>query len=153
MFGGFGLVERRALPSYYSDPEEPHETARDSCGSGFRSLDLLPKSKIQHAPTKKLRMDVLKRDGARCLICGRSPINNPDVELHVHHMIPWGEGGLTEQMNLVTLCHTCHGGLSPHDDPFVRRLATVDHEQSVSYQERVIRYQRALYPGIGSGTA
>src|SRR5258708_3087035 len=34
--------------------------------------------------------------------------------LHVHHICPHGMGGLTELGNLVTLCHTCHGGLDPH---------------------------------------
>lgn len=148
IFGGFGLVERGALPNYYPDLEEPEELARDSSGLGFRSLDPLPKSKLQYAPTKKLRMEVLKRDHARCLICGRSPASSVDVELHVHHIIPWGTGGLTEEPNLVTLCHTCHGGLYPHDDPFVRHLTTVGQEESTDYQERLIRYQQALLPGL-----
>jgi hypothetical protein len=148
IFGGFGLVERRALPSYYPDIEEPREMARDSSGLGFTSLGSLPKSKLQHAPTKKLRMDVLKRDRGRCLICGRSPAGNVDVELHVHHMIPWGTGGLTEEMNLITLCHTCHGGLDPHEDPFVRELAVLAHEEPEEYRERLLRYQRALFPGL-----
>lgn len=39
-----------------------------------------------------------------------------DVELHVHHAIPWGQGGITEEANLITLCKTCHDGLDPHYD-------------------------------------
>ena len=39
-----------------------------------------------------------------------------DVELYVHHVKPWGEGGLTVEENLVTLCHTCDKGLDPHGD-------------------------------------
>lgn len=150
IFGGFGLVERGALPSYYSDPGEPEEVVRDSSGTGYRSLSQLPKSKLQHAPTKRLRMDVLKRDGARCLICGRSPKSNVDVELHVHHVIPWGDGGLTEERNLVTLCHTCHGGLDPHDDPFVRQVMPTGNEYSDEYQERLRRYQGAFFPGLAT---
>ena len=110
--------------------------------------DFLPKSKLTHAPTKKLRMEVLKRDRVRCLICGRSPANNVDVELHLHHVIPWGVGGLTEEINLVTLCHTCHSGLDPHDDSFVRQLMAVGQEDPANYQERLLRYQQALLPGL-----
>ena len=29
-------------------------------------------------------------------------------------MLPWGQGGITEEENLVTLCGTCHDGLEPH---------------------------------------
>lgn len=28
----------------------------------------------------------------------------------------WKNGGLTEDDNLITLCHTCHKGLDPHED-------------------------------------
>jgi hypothetical protein len=34
----------------------------------------------------------------------------------VHHIRMWAHGGLTEDENLITLCHTCHDGLSPHED-------------------------------------
>jgi hypothetical protein len=149
LFGGYGLVERSALPGHYLEFDHPGELARDSSGLGFVGLSGLPKSKLQHAPTKKLRMDILKRDGARCLICGRSPANHVDLELHVHHVIPWGEGGLTETANLVTLCHTCHGGLDPHNDPFVRRVMPEGEPISDDYNELLLRYRRALFSGFG----
>jgi hypothetical protein len=44
------------------------------------------------------------------------PADHLDVELHVHHIRPWGQGGVTTARNLVTLCHTCHAGLEPHGD-------------------------------------
>jgi hypothetical protein len=68
-------------------------------------------------PGRKPRMRVLKRDGYRCRICGRSP-DDYDVVLHVHHIRPWGGGysGMTEEDNLITLCDTCHDGLEPHSD-------------------------------------
>jgi hypothetical protein len=62
-------------------------------------------------------MAVLHRDGRRCRICGRNPDDNVDIVLHVHHIRPWALGGATEVSNLITLCHTCHGGLEPHFDP------------------------------------
>jgi len=39
-----------------------------------------------------------------------------DLVLHVHHIRPWEKVGITDPKNLITLCHTCHTGLEPHDD-------------------------------------
>ena len=55
-----------------------------------------------------LRMKVLKRDGYRCRICGRSA--NDGVRLEVDHIIPISQGGQTELSNLQTLCWDCNRG-------------------------------------------
>jgi hypothetical protein len=59
-------------------------------------------------------MRILQRDGYQCRVCGRSPNDHVDLELHVHHVRPWAVGGGTQDSNLITLCHTCHNGLDPH---------------------------------------
>lgn len=61
-------------------------------------------------------MAVLTRDSQRCSICGRSPSNYVDLELYVHHIVPWGNGGITEEGNLVMLYGACRDGLDPHFD-------------------------------------
>lgn len=54
-----------------------------------------------------LRIAVMKRDGSRCVRCGKtSPLN-------IHHIIPWDDGGLTVESNLVVLCETCHDIVEP----------------------------------------
>jgi hypothetical protein len=68
-------------------------------------------------------MRVLKRDGYRCVVCGRRPGDHVDLELHVHHVIPWRMHGPTAENNLVTLCGTCHKGLDPDFEPLLRELA------------------------------
>jgi hypothetical protein len=146
MFGGYGVVESGALALFYPEQLTDRETARDSSGLGFRSTRALPPEKLRHAPSKKLRLDIIKRDGARCAICGRSPFHYVDLELHVHHVIPWGSGGITERGNLITLCQTCHGGLSPHEDPFVRQFIRGDVSSSKDYKELLRRYQEAQRP-------
>lgn len=55
-----------------------------------------------------LRMEVLKRDGYRCRICGRSA--NDGARLEVDHIIPISKGGKTELSNLQTLCWDCNRG-------------------------------------------
>ena len=59
-----------------------------------------------------LRYQVLRRDHFRCRLCGRSPANDPNVQLHIDHIHPWSQGGETTKENLQTLCNTCNGGKS-----------------------------------------
>ena len=60
--------------------------------------------------TDKLRYSILKRDGFRCQICGRSAQDG--VKLHVDHIIPVSKGGKTVPSNLRTLCEDCNLGKS-----------------------------------------
>ena len=60
----------------------------------------------------RLRYKVLKRDNFKCVICGRSPAKNPDIELQVDHIIPYSKGGETVIENLRTLCSECNLGKS-----------------------------------------
>lgn len=59
-----------------------------------------------------LRYEVLKRDGFRCIRCGRSPATKVGVELQIDHIQPWGQGGETKNENLQTLCSECNLGKS-----------------------------------------
>jgi hypothetical protein len=95
-------------------------------GAGFTVTAHLPDSAAQRrAPDRKLRMRVLKRDGYRCVVCGRRPADHVDLELHVHHVIPWRMHGRTAEENLVTICGTCHKGLDPDFEPSLRELAQI----------------------------
>jgi len=60
----------------------------------------------------RLRAQILIRDSCICQMCGASPAKNPDVQLHVDHIIPWSKGGETLPENLQTLCATCNIGKS-----------------------------------------
>ena len=58
--------------------------------------------------TPKLRFEVMKRDGYRCRICGRSA--SEGAKLEVDHIIPVSKGGKTIMSNLQTLCRECNRG-------------------------------------------
>lgn len=58
--------------------------------------------------TPSLRYDVMKRDGFRCCLCGRSANNG--IELEVDHIVPVSKGGSTTYSNLQTLCRECNRG-------------------------------------------
>lgn len=57
-----------------------------------------------------LRYKVLSRDKFRCVICGRSPAKDVNIELHVDHIHPWSKGGQNIEENLRTLCFDCNLG-------------------------------------------
>ncbi len=63
----------------------------------------------------KLRFTVLQLDNFRCRSCGASPAKNPEIELHIDHVVPWSKGGETEINNLQTLCSKCNLGKSNHE--------------------------------------
>lgn len=58
----------------------------------------------------KLRLKVLQRDNFKCTYCGASPATNPNIQLHIDHIVPFSKGGKTELGNLQTLCQNCNWG-------------------------------------------
>lgn len=66
--------------------------------------------KTKREISDRMRFRVLMRDGFTCKSCGRSPVKELGVELHVDHIIPWSKGGETEEDNLETKCKDCNLG-------------------------------------------
>lgn len=58
---------------------------------------------------KSLRIEVLERDGYRCVYCGASAA---EARLHVDHFIPRHLGGWDGLDNLLTACQDCNLGKS-----------------------------------------
>lgn len=56
---------------------------------------------------RRLRFEILRRDGHACRYCGAKA---PDVALTVDHVIPVALGGGDEPANLVTACADCNSG-------------------------------------------
>jgi len=63
--------------------------------------------KRKRTVSSKLRFQVLRRDGFKCVYCG---ITASASELHVDHVIPVVDGGSDEPANLVTSCIDCNLG-------------------------------------------
>jgi hypothetical protein len=114
VIGGHSLIEKRLAERFFQRLIQPVVSVPRSPFGGYSSARDVPAGSLRHVPTPKLRMSILKRDDLRCKICGRNPDNHLDLELHVHHIRPWADSGLTEAWNLITLCSTCHKGLHPH---------------------------------------
>jgi HNH endonuclease len=58
----------------------------------------------------KMMLEVFKRDGYTCQICGRSPAFTPGLELEVDHREPFSKGGADSLDNYQTLCQRCNRG-------------------------------------------
>ncbi|MGX9985870.1 HNH endonuclease [Soonwooa purpurea] len=59
--------------------------------------------------SKKIRFEVLKRDGFTCQYCSAKP---PKVPLEVDHIMPVCKGGKNNIDNLITACFDCNRGKS-----------------------------------------
>ncbi len=150
LIGGHGVVEHSVCERFLPDIIEPREIVR-SISRGLICTETAPESWFRRAPTKKDRVRLLKRDRFRCRVCGRSPHDYVDVELHLHHVLPWGKGGLTEDDNLVTICQTCHDGLDPHYDPELFSMIGIntilpDPGTSEEYRRGVTNYRKLSVP-------
>lgn len=82
--------------------------------SGFK-VSSLPKAeayqRVGREPiSKRLRFQILKRDGYRCRLCGRSADHG--ISLEIDHKHPVAKGGETAEANLWTLCFDCNRGKS-----------------------------------------
>jgi len=64
-----------------------------------------PRLRLNPDAYRKLRTDILERDGWRCQNCGTSEC------LQVHHIRPRGALGDDTPENLITLCADCHDRL------------------------------------------
>ena len=64
------------------------------------------------ALTKKVRFEVFKRDGFKCVYCGQTP---PNVLLEADHVIPVSKGGTNHIDNLVCSCYDCNRGKSANE--------------------------------------
>lgn len=129
--GGAAAIQLQLAEACIPEHLEPQPMTN----SGYGMFSNVPEENLEaalkRAPSKKARMKILERDNYRCRVCGQSPNNDVNVELHVHHLRPWENSGATVPSNLVTLCHTCHGGLDPH---WNRKLAELIEDKENLYE-------------------
>lgn len=57
--------------------------------------------------SQRLRFEIFKRDGFKCLYCGATPVQKV---LRVDHVIAVAAGGTDDPENLVTSCFDCNAG-------------------------------------------
>jgi hypothetical protein len=85
--------------------------------------------------SKKVRFDVFKRDGFKCMYCGAHP---PSVLLHVDHIVAVANGGKNAIDNLVTACEPCNLGKGARELSVVPQ-ALADKAAEVAEREEQLR--------------
>lgn len=93
--------------------------------------------------TASLRYEILKRDGFRCQICGRSA--DDGIVLHVDHIIPVSKGGKTEPDNLRTLCQDCNLGKRDKLETVSVPVSCCDTVQQQSEENPDATSQQSMY--------
>src|SRR5690606_9964735 len=90
---------------------------------------------------KRLRFEILKRDGFRCTYCGASPT---EAELHVDHVLPASLGGADTAENLTTACADCNEGKgsSTATDEMVAQVDTAIAAEQAARQQVAVRLAR-----------
>ena len=145
--GGNAIIEESLARKHF--PNIFHTSKFVPTGAlSSTQIENVDSSVLRRAPTPMLRMKILKRDGYRCRICGRRAEDNTDIELHVHHFIPWSMGGLTEETNLVTLCHTCHNGLDPYFDMSLANVFPETHQRFNEFAAGLDSFAKDFFEGV-----
>lgn len=135
LFGGPAVIEKGFAEEKMSRHIKPQEVSY----AGMLGYESTQQGNGVANPkvSKSMRARLLKRDGHKCVKCGATPEDNPHVELNVHHVRPWGEGGATIQKNLVTLCRLCHKSLDPHFDPRLSKFGRTEHHESMELYRQI----------------
>lgn len=91
------------------------------------------------ALSKRLRFEILRRDGHCCRYCGEHA--SPEVKLTVDHVLPVALGGTDTPSNLVACCRPCNAGkaASSPDAPLVNEVT----EAALLWAEAVSAAQTA----------
>jgi hypothetical protein len=107
---------RKALERFIEYVNKEKIPAIDEETSAINQTGKAQKNQIRHKTKRniswRLRFIVMKRDNFRCVKCGRSPATDPEIILHVDHVMPYSKGGESLLENLQTLCSRCNIGKS-----------------------------------------
>ena len=107
---------RKALEkfvSYINADKDEEEISNDSPEESISTDSVSGKTfkhKTKREISDRLRFRILMRDGFTCKKCGRSPMKEMGVELHVDHITPWSKDGETVPENLEAKCSRCNLG-------------------------------------------
>jgi 5-methylcytosine-specific restriction enzyme A len=95
--------------------DDINNTQRSPSSKIAKKIELTRQSKSTSAEIEKpsryisasIRVDVLNRDGYKCVFCGRS---SQETSLEIDHIFPFSQGGSNKPDNLQTLCIDCNRG-------------------------------------------
>ena len=108
-FGSWGKALKNFV-EYVNADNEASESQPQEIDKTPTELKVEIKHKTKREISDRLRFKILMRDGFTCKSCGKSPMLEMGVELHVDHIFPWSKGGETVSENLESKCKQCNLG-------------------------------------------
>ena len=93
------------------------------------------------ALSKKKRFDVFKRDGFKCVYCGKTP---PMIILEVDHINPKSKGGSDDIDNLVTACFDCNRGKAANELSDVPQTIAEKTKVLEEKESQMVEYNKVL---------
>lgn len=117
------------LPAHYAEKHlqcllKTHECVVSPIGL-FWDIKLPRGRAANRRIPQKVRCEVLKRDGNKCIECGKN--DHYGIELTMDHVIPFSRGGESTSGNLVTLCKSCNQRHGNNHHPHLFVLAGLHH--------------------------
>lgn len=108
----------------------PRPSIRGANHPSYKGTRTERRTEMERTEYKVWRATIFKRDNYTCVVC-----NQPGPRIEAHHIYPWSSHVDLRYsvLNGVTLCHTCHSGVQPSNDKFIRRFTEyVSSARSVS---------------------
>lgn len=130
---GWAFVDPALVETRLQHWIQVRECVRDACGS-YTDIRIASKEALKPQIADGRRQRVLKRDGGRCLACGKN-----DRTLTMHHVIPFSRGGETTTRNLVALCKECNQSIGRTESLQFYALAGLPH----GFDASLLRGERA----------
>lgn len=93
------------------------------------------------ALSKRVRFEIFKRDGFKCMYCGAHP---PEAMLHVDHVIALAAGGRDDEDNLITACEACNLGKGARDLNVAPQTLAQKAAEVAEREEQLRGYQEIL---------
>lgn len=108
--------------------------AKEAHGAAVVEAPVKPKHRKRKSLSKRLRFEIFKRDGFKCLYCGATPAQKV---LRVDHVTPVAEGGADDPINLVTSCFDCNAGKGPVPLEFQQHAVGFATEADKEHAEQI----------------
>lgn len=129
VLGEVGIHEDLELLRTIADGEtnEPARFAKDATRRAYGRLasrlgatsTISKPTRLRARISKAMRYEVLKRDGHRCVSCGRS--SHEGAKLEVDHIVPHSRDGRDVLDNYQTFCDDCNQGKGNRDSTDLRK--------------------------------
>ncbi len=133
--GGSALVELSIAEKHLPEVLRSNEVSPSGL-MGFLSTKNLPNNVLKRKATRHKRKWIKKRDEFRCKICGKKLDAHNSVRLTVHHIRKTSHGGLTEDINLITVCEDCHKDIHKQEYDDISLFFLVDPDKQPLNVER-----------------